>query len=149
MLKALQVLRIHLLELEKAQELCRDFCCRYIACLRSKLHSENLLRTDGEGSTIDGDEAGYDSNGSNASGGNHFNLEAVTASFNTNRRKEERLNKIIDSMVITQIIINFDTFSHSVCHNILPIPVKCPFLSLLHPLMRMKKIMPIPLKEIK
>lgn len=91
MLKALQVLRIHLLELEKVQELCRDFCCRYIACLRSKLHSENLLRTDGEGSTIDGDEAGYDSNGSNASGGNHFNLEAVTASFNTNRRKEESL----------------------------------------------------------
>jgi len=48
MLKALQVLRIHLLELEKVQELCRDFCRRYIACLRGKLHSENLLRTEGE-----------------------------------------------------------------------------------------------------
>ena len=48
MLKALQVLRIHLLELEKVQELCRDFCRRYIACLRGKLHSENLLRTKGE-----------------------------------------------------------------------------------------------------
>jgi len=91
MLKALQVLRIHLLELEKVQELCRDFCCRYIACLRSKLHSENLLRTDGEGSAVDGDEAGYDSNGSNASGGNHFNLDAVSASYSTNCRKEERL----------------------------------------------------------
>uniref|UniRef100_A0A7M4YGP3 Homeobox domain-containing protein n=1 Tax=Anopheles funestus TaxID=62324 RepID=A0A7M4YGP3_ANOFN len=46
MIKALQVLRIHLLELEKVQELCRDFCTRYIACLRSKMQSENLLRSD-------------------------------------------------------------------------------------------------------
>ncbi|KAF9812500.1 hypothetical protein SFRURICE_018988 [Spodoptera frugiperda] len=40
------VLRIHLLELEKVQELCRDFCGRYIACLKTKMQSENLLRTD-------------------------------------------------------------------------------------------------------
>lgn len=46
MIKALQVLRIHLLELEKVQELCRDFCTRYIACLRGKMQSENLLRAD-------------------------------------------------------------------------------------------------------
>lgn len=46
MIKALQVLRIHLLELEKVQELCRDFCSRYIACLRGKMQSENLLRSD-------------------------------------------------------------------------------------------------------
>lgn len=46
MIKALQVLRIHLLELEKVQELCRDFCTRYIACLRNKMQSENLLRSD-------------------------------------------------------------------------------------------------------
>lgn len=46
MIKSIQVLRIHLLELEKVQELCRDFCSRYIACLKSKMQSENLLRTD-------------------------------------------------------------------------------------------------------
>lgn len=46
MIKAIQVLRIHLLELEKVQELCKDFCNRYIACLRSNMQSENLLRTD-------------------------------------------------------------------------------------------------------
>ncbi|KAL5282472.1 PKNOX2 family protein [Megaselia abdita] len=45
MIKALQVLRIHILELEKVQELCRDFCNRYIACLRGKMQSENLLRS--------------------------------------------------------------------------------------------------------
>ena len=30
----MQVLRIHLLELEKVQELCKDFCNRYITCLK-------------------------------------------------------------------------------------------------------------------
>lgn len=77
MLKALQVLRIHLLELEKVQELCRDFCKRYIACLRGKLHSENLLRTEGEGGPLDGDEGGYESNCSNGSGSQSFNLDAM------------------------------------------------------------------------
>ena len=46
MVKAIQVLRIHLLELEKVQELCKDFCNRYIACLKNKMQSENLLRPD-------------------------------------------------------------------------------------------------------
>ncbi|ODM94948.1 Homeobox protein PKNOX2 [Orchesella cincta] len=46
MIKAIQVLRIHLLELDKVQELCKDFCNRYIACLKGKMQSENLLRSD-------------------------------------------------------------------------------------------------------
>ena len=46
MIKAIQVLRIHLLELEKVNELCKDFCKRYIACLKGKLHSEHLLRNE-------------------------------------------------------------------------------------------------------
>ncbi|KAJ8246712.1 hypothetical protein GJAV_G00254560 [Gymnothorax javanicus] len=43
MVKAIQVLRIHLLELEKVSDLCKDFCSRYIACLKSKMNSETLL----------------------------------------------------------------------------------------------------------
>ncbi|OWK17416.1 PKNOX2 [Cervus elaphus hippelaphus] len=46
MVKAIQVLRIHLLELEKVNELCKDFCNRYITCLKTKMHSDNLLRKD-------------------------------------------------------------------------------------------------------
>ena len=46
MLRAIQTLRIHLLELEKVNELCRDFCSRYIACLRAKMHNEQLLHLD-------------------------------------------------------------------------------------------------------
>lgn len=45
MLKSLQVLRIHLLELEKVNELCKDFCTRYISCLKGKLNSDNIMRT--------------------------------------------------------------------------------------------------------
>ena len=43
------VLRIHLLELEKVDDLCKDFCKRYISCLKDlqgKMQSENLLRAD-------------------------------------------------------------------------------------------------------
>ncbi|KAM4699295.1 homeobox protein PKNOX1 [Discoglossus pictus] len=46
MVKAIQVLRIHLLELEKVNELCKDFCSRYISCLKTKMNSETLLSGD-------------------------------------------------------------------------------------------------------
>jgi hypothetical protein len=56
MVSSIQVLRIHLLELEKVQELCKDFCNRYITCLKGKMQSENLLRTECSG--YDSDESG-------------------------------------------------------------------------------------------
>lgn len=43
MVKAIQVLRIHLLELEKVSDLCKDFCSRYISCLKTKMNSETML----------------------------------------------------------------------------------------------------------
>ncbi|XP_032456380.1 homeobox protein PKNOX1 isoform X5 [Nasonia vitripennis] len=68
MIKAIQVLRIHLLELEKVQELCKDFCNRYITCLKGKMQSENLLRSDyshhGAGGGHDGMAPSSGSNGS-------------------------------------------------------------------------------------
>eukprot|EP00090_Calanus_glacialis_P023369 TRINITY_DN3604_c0_g1_i2.p1 TRINITY_DN3604_c0_g1~~TRINITY_DN3604_c0_g1_i2.p1 ORF type:complete len:181 (-),score=52.19 TRINITY_DN3604_c0_g1_i2:745-1287(-) len=57
MVSSIQVLRIHLLELEKVQELCKDFCNRYITCLKGKMQSENLLRTECSGYDSD-DSAG-------------------------------------------------------------------------------------------
>ncbi|XP_036419299.1 homeobox protein PKNOX1 [Colossoma macropomum] len=50
MVKAIQVLRIHLLELEKVNDLCKDFCSRYIACLKTKMNSETLLSSTDPGS---------------------------------------------------------------------------------------------------
>ena len=43
MVTAIQVMRIYLLELEKVQDLCKDFCNRYITSLKSKLQSDILL----------------------------------------------------------------------------------------------------------
>uniref|UniRef100_A0A915C704 Homeobox protein unc-62 n=1 Tax=Parascaris univalens TaxID=6257 RepID=A0A915C704_PARUN len=37
MLQAIQVLRFHLLELEKVHELCDNFCHRYVTCLKGKM----------------------------------------------------------------------------------------------------------------
>ncbi|PAA83500.1 hypothetical protein BOX15_Mlig022963g1 [Macrostomum lignano] len=37
MIQAIQVLRLHLLELEKVHELCDNFCTRYITCLKGKM----------------------------------------------------------------------------------------------------------------
>lgn len=36
-IQAIQVLRFHLLEIEKVHELCDNFCSRYITCLRGKM----------------------------------------------------------------------------------------------------------------
>lgn len=60
MIKALQVLRIHLLEIEKVSELCKDFCTRYITCLKTTLHSSQLLQftLDGTEDSMMGNDAG-------------------------------------------------------------------------------------------
>lgn len=60
MIKALQVLRIHLLEIEKVSELCKDFCTRYITCLKTTLHSSQLLQftLDGTEDSMMGTDAG-------------------------------------------------------------------------------------------
>ncbi|QQP49992.1 Homeobox protein PKNOX2like, partial [Caligus rogercresseyi] len=68
MIKAIQVLRIHMLELEKVQELCKDFCNRYITCLKGKMQSENLLRSD---------YGGYDSDDSSSGAGSAAGLPGI------------------------------------------------------------------------
>ena len=42
----MQVFRVHLLELEKLNDLCQDFCQRYIVCLKVKLNVSNILADD-------------------------------------------------------------------------------------------------------
>ena len=43
-LKAILVLRIHLFEMEKVNELCKDFSERYIETLKIKLNSDNMFK---------------------------------------------------------------------------------------------------------
>lgn len=49
MIQAIQVLRFHLLELEKVHELCDNFCQRYINCLKGKMPID-LVVDDRDGS---------------------------------------------------------------------------------------------------
>jgi hypothetical protein len=46
MLNAILVLRIHLIELEKVNELCTDFADHYIETLKLKLNSDNIFKCD-------------------------------------------------------------------------------------------------------
>lgn len=49
MVQAIQVLRFHLLELEKVHELCDNFCQRYITCLRGKMPVDLMIEDYGSG----------------------------------------------------------------------------------------------------
>ncbi|KAJ7990181.1 hypothetical protein DPEC_G00297650 [Dallia pectoralis] len=50
MIQAIQVLRFHLLELEKVHDLCDNFCHRYITCLKGKMPTD-LILDDRDGSS--------------------------------------------------------------------------------------------------
>ncbi|XP_076847920.1 homeobox protein Meis1a [Brachyhypopomus gauderio] len=50
MVQSIQVLRFHLLELEKVHELCDNFCHRYISCLKGKMPID-LVVDDREGAS--------------------------------------------------------------------------------------------------
>ncbi|XP_076315725.1 homeobox protein Meis1-like isoform X1 [Tachypleus tridentatus] len=64
MVQAIQVLRFHLLELEKVHDLCDNFCQRYISCLKGKMPMDLVID---ERDTKPGDLG--DSNDSTGSGG--------------------------------------------------------------------------------
>jgi len=57
MVQAIQVLRFHLLELEKVHELCDNFCHRYISCLKGKMPIDLVIdeREGGKGDRDQGD----------------------------------------------------------------------------------------------
>ncbi|XP_028259305.1 homeobox protein Meis1a isoform X2 [Parambassis ranga] len=55
MIQAIQVLRFHLLELEKVHELCDNFCHRYISCLKGKMPID-LVIDDGDGNKSDSED---------------------------------------------------------------------------------------------
>uniref|UniRef100_A0A9J7Y4Z9 Meis homeobox 1 b n=2 Tax=Cyprinus carpio TaxID=7962 RepID=A0A9J7Y4Z9_CYPCA len=56
MIQAIQVLRFHLLELEKVHELCDNFCHRYISCLKGKMPIDLVIDDREGGSKSDSEE---------------------------------------------------------------------------------------------
>jgi len=74
MVQAIQVLRFHLLELEKVHELCDNFCQRYISCLKGKMPIDLVIdeRDSGPGDLGDDNHnGGSGSNGAGGLGGGH------------------------------------------------------------------------------
>ncbi|XP_056264393.1 homeobox protein Meis1a isoform X2 [Pseudoliparis swirei] len=55
MVQSIQVLRFHLLELEKVHELCDNFCHRYISCLKGKMPID-LVMDDRDGNKSDSED---------------------------------------------------------------------------------------------
>ncbi|XP_058877573.1 LOW QUALITY PROTEIN: homeobox protein meis3-B-like [Acipenser ruthenus] len=53
MIQAIQVLRFHLLELEKVHDLCDNFCHRYITCLKGKMPIDLVMDDRDGGSKSD------------------------------------------------------------------------------------------------
>ncbi|KAF3848063.1 hypothetical protein F7725_021091 [Dissostichus mawsoni] len=53
MIQAIQVLRFHLLELEKVHDLCDNFCHRYITCLKGKMPTDLIMDDKDGGSKSD------------------------------------------------------------------------------------------------
>uniref|UniRef100_A0A2L2XXB5 Homothorax 1 n=1 Tax=Parasteatoda tepidariorum TaxID=114398 RepID=A0A2L2XXB5_PARTP len=66
MVQAIQVLRFHLLELEKVHELCDNFCQRYISCLKGKMPIDLVID---ERDSKPGDLGDNNNNSSNGGGG--------------------------------------------------------------------------------
>ncbi|XP_041068768.1 homeobox protein Meis1a isoform X3 [Carcharodon carcharias] len=56
MIQAIQVLRFHLLELEKVHELCDNFCHRYISCLKGKMPIDLVIDEREGGSKSDSED---------------------------------------------------------------------------------------------
>ncbi|CAG0892565.1 unnamed protein product [Darwinula stevensoni] len=70
MVQAIQVLRFHLLELEKVHELCDNFCHRYISCLKGKMPID-LVIDERDGSKPELGDSNNNSSGGGGLGGSH------------------------------------------------------------------------------
>jgi len=70
MVQAIQVLRFHLLELEKVHELCDNFCHRYISCLKGKMPID-LVIDERDGGKSDLGDSNNNANRSTADSTSH------------------------------------------------------------------------------
>ena len=61
MVQAIQVLRFHLLELEKVHELCDNFCNKYLNCVKDKFVNLNLTDNDESGEASEANQPSTDS----------------------------------------------------------------------------------------
>lgn len=75
MVQAIQVLRFHLLELEKVHELCDNFCHRYISCLKGKMPIDLVIDERDSGGAKPSEHGGHGDTNNN-SGNSRASAEA-------------------------------------------------------------------------
>ncbi len=108
-MKSIQVLRIHLLELEKVNELCKDFCQRYISCLKVKLNSDNIFKNEFD-TTSDDNNENFDDTIDN----DDDNLSLSFSNRNNNSLNDEKLlNNIENNQYLANSTLN-DTSNVSI-----------------------------------
>ncbi|KTF94627.1 hypothetical protein cypCar_00039534 [Cyprinus carpio] len=82
MIQAIQVLRFHLLELEKVHELCDNFCHRYISCLKGKMPIDLVIdERDGSSKSDHEDISGSSTNLADHDGEGFVGLCLLSSSF--------------------------------------------------------------------
>ncbi|KFV87492.1 Homeobox protein Meis2, partial [Struthio camelus australis] len=77
MIQAIQVLRFHLLELEKVHELCDNFCHRYISCLKGKMPIDLVIDDREGGSKSDSEDITRSANLTDQGGSRAFSSYSV------------------------------------------------------------------------
>ncbi len=98
LLKSILVLRIHMYEIEKVNELCQDFADRYIETLKIKLNSDNIFKGEDEddlnemNSNNQSDEKNFDEDNSELNS-SHKSSSKSSCNFNNGDNLENNENK--------------------------------------------------------
>jgi hypothetical protein len=104
MLKSILVLRIHMYELEKVNELCQDFADRYIETLKVKLNSDNIFKNEEDDLDLENSDerfvdddselnSSHKSSSKSSSNNSNFNNNGDNLNEDELNRKQGRLNK--------------------------------------------------------
>lgn len=99
MVNAILVLRIQILEIEKVNELCRDFAERYIEALKIKLNSDNIFKIDDDDedeSTAVGEEGEAES-GDESKKSKRKTSGSTNSLVNKKKRKKSSSSKQLDN----------------------------------------------------
>ncbi|CAF0737825.1 unnamed protein product [Didymodactylos carnosus] len=96
MIQAVQVLRFHLLELEKVHELCDNFCHRYITCLKGKMPMDLVIdeRDSNVSSSKSDDEQSEDNTNNTPTSSRSYNSPPNETSYSKTLRSSSHCSQL-------------------------------------------------------
>lgn len=97
MVNAILVLRIQILEIEKVNELCRDFAERYIEALKIKLNSDNIFKIDDDDEDEAVGEEGEAESGDESKKSKRKTSGSTNSLVNKKKRKKSSSSKQLDN----------------------------------------------------